>query len=53
MTLFFKNEGPMLRYVLGVFCIDDLNPSATIRWRMSRWELFKVGLRCIWAALLG
>jgi hypothetical protein len=51
MKLFFDPTGPLLRYKHGTLYIDDLNPEITIQWRMSRFEMFKVGLRCMVAAL--
>ena len=51
MTLFFNAAGPMLRYAEGMFRIDDLNPQLKVSWRMSRWEIFCIGLRCITASV--
>ena len=31
--------------------IDDLNPDVKTRWRMSRMEMLRLGLRCIWSAV--
>ena len=51
MTLFFAPEGPMLRYADGLFEISDLNPERNFSWRLSRFELARIGWRCFVAAL--
>lgn len=51
MTLFFDHSGPMILYAGGVLRIEDLNPEKRIRWRMSRWEMLWLGLRCVAAAV--
>lgn len=51
MTLFIDHCGPLVRYDSAVLKVSDLNPEAEICWRMPRLELFKMGIRCIWAAL--
>jgi hypothetical protein len=45
MTLFFHNSGPMLRYEQSMLKIHDLNPEINTQWRMSRWEMIKLGFR--------
>lgn len=47
-TLYWHPTGPLLSYAERTFLIEDLNPTARIAWRMSRWELFKLGCRCVW-----
>lgn len=51
-TLFFKHTGPMLRYGGGVLYIDDLNPEIATKWRMSRMEMLRVGLKFMAAAII-
>lgn len=50
-TLFFDQAGPMLRYGDGALHIADLNPQIETRWAMSRWEMFKLGLRFLTCAI--
>lgn len=51
MTLFWDGAGPLLKYTNGVLHIEDLNPEAKLRWRMSRLEMFRLGWHCITASL--
>lgn len=51
MTLFFDQAGPLIRYRNGILHIEDLNPEMKTRWRMSRWEMFSLGLRFILASV--
>jgi hypothetical protein len=51
MTLFWDQTGPLMRYADGILHIEDLNPEFKTKWRMSRWEMFRLGWRCIRAAL--
>jgi hypothetical protein len=51
MTLFFDNTGPLIKYVDGVMFIEDLNPEVKTKWRMSRVEMLRFGLRCLVASL--
>lgn len=51
MTLFWHPTGPKLRYACGQFEISDLNPEFSAVWAMSRGEMFRLGLRCIIAAM--
>jgi hypothetical protein len=53
MTLFWDAAGPLLKYEQGVLHISDLNPEVKTRWMVSRWEMFRLGLRCIAAATQG
>ena len=50
MTLFFHNSGPLLRYKSGTLEISDLNPELHTRWAVSRWDMLRLGLRCIVAS---
>lgn len=51
MTLFWMPEGPMMKYEHATLKIFDLNPKAEIRWRFTRWEIFRLGLKCLWASV--
>jgi hypothetical protein len=51
MTLFWDKTGPLVYYTGGTFGVEDLNPEAKMRWKMSRWEIFKMGFRCLRAAM--
>ena len=63
MTLFWLPEGPRIRYKreydysfknehMDFFLVvDDLNPEKEIKFKMSHWELFCLGLNCIWASV--
>lgn len=50
-TIFINNTGPLIQYNDGVLRIDDLNPSYTMIWKVSRWELFKIGCKSVWASI--
>lgn len=50
-TLFFDRAGPLLKWGSGMFRIQDLNPEMDVNWSMTRWELFRLGLRCLWASV--
>ena len=53
-TLFWHPTGPKLSYnPAGILLIEDLNPQVAISWRVRRWPLFKIGLRCMWVAIVG
>jgi hypothetical protein len=52
MTLFWDPTGPLVYYTGGTFGVEDLNPSGRMRWRMSRWEMLCMGLRCVWASVV-
>lgn len=51
MTLLSYPEGPLIYYTGGTFGVEDLNPEAKLRWRVSRLEMFRLGWRCITASL--
>jgi hypothetical protein len=51
-NLYWDPTGPLINYVGGTLHVCDLNPEQEIRWRMSRMEMFKLGLRCIKAAFI-
>jgi hypothetical protein len=50
-TIFCDPTGPMIKYGSDTMKIADLNPEVETKWRMSRWEMVKLGWRCIVAAL--
>ncbi|MGY3130085.1 hypothetical protein ACVWZM_000767 [Bradyrhizobium sp. USDA 4501] len=52
MRLFFDHAGPMLSYRDGVLHVADLNPELKTQWSMTRWEMFKLGVRCLLASLI-
>jgi hypothetical protein len=41
-----------VQYKRGVLLIDDLNPEHQIHWQMSRWEMLKLGWRCMLTAIV-
>lgn len=51
MMLFWCSEGPCVTYERRfdgeVLVVEDLNPENEIRFRMTPWELFKMGINCI------
>lgn len=51
MTLFWHETGPLIRYRDGLLHVEDLNPEVKTQWRMSRWEMLRLGWRCIRAAI--
>ena len=51
MTLFWHQTGPKISYHDYLLHVSDLNPHVETKWYMSRWEIFAMGWRCIWAAL--
>ena len=51
MVLFMDHSGPLLAYRHGFLDVQDLNPELETRWRMSRWEMFKLGWRCLIASI--
>jgi len=53
MTLFWNPTGPLVTYQNGILYVADLNPETTTKWAMSRWEMFKLGLACLGAAVRG
>jgi hypothetical protein len=49
--LFWNQAGPQIDYTEdGVLHMATLNPECEIEWRMSRLEMFHLGLHCIMAA---
>jgi hypothetical protein len=53
MTIFWDPAGPLVKYDHGILAIEDLNPEAKLRWRMSRMEMLRLGWRCVIAAVRG
>lgn len=51
-TIFFDNTGPLIKYGNGILGMSDLNPDTTICWRVSRWEMVKLGFKAIAVALI-
>lgn len=51
MTLFWDQTGPLIKYSSGALVIEDLNPENSICFRMSRWELIRLGLWCLLGAI--
>lgn len=49
-TIYFDQTGPLVRYDGEMLHIQDLNPEIETRWRMSRWDMVRFGLRAIRAA---
>ena len=52
MKLFLDHTGPMITYSDGMLHVADLNPQIETKWRMSRWEMVKLGFACLNAALM-
>lgn len=52
MTLFWHPTGPKVSYRDGMLHVSDLNPQVDTQWRMSRWEMVKLGFACMNAALM-
>lgn len=52
MILYLHNTGPLVSYDARsrVFHVQDLNPSFATHWLMSRFEMLRLGWRCILAA---
>jgi len=53
MTLFWHSTGPRIAYDGGVLRVESLNPQQVVRFRMSRVEMLRLGLRCFIATLKG
>jgi hypothetical protein len=51
MTIYSDPTGPLLEYKEGFLKIEDLNPELKTRWRLSRFEMFKIGFRFIRGAM--
>jgi len=49
MTLFWHPSGPLMKFSNGILMIEDLNPQVSTKWRMTRFERLKTGLRFIMA----
>lgn len=50
MMIFWLPTGLKIDYDGEIFEVEDLNPQVKIRNRLSRFEMFKIGIRCIKAA---
>jgi hypothetical protein len=51
MTLYWHPTGPRLSFKDRTFTIEDLNPEVRIDWAIGRWQLCKIGINCIIAAM--
>jgi hypothetical protein len=40
-------------YTDGTLGIEDLNPEMKTRWKMTRWEMLMLGVKCVWASIRG
>jgi len=49
--IFWNETGPSIQFDGEFLHVEDLNPHIQTKWRMSRWELFSLGMRAIAAAL--
>jgi len=50
-TLYWDHAGPLMAYGRGMLLVANLNPQVETKWRMSRWEMFRTGLRFLRAAI--
>ena len=50
-TLWWDPTGPRFGWDHSTLYISDLNPEINIMWSMTRWELAKIGLLMLRAAL--
>ncbi len=51
MKVLYWNEcGPWVAYD-GMLHVQDLNPEVKTKWKMSRWDMIKLGFKCIRAAI--
>lgn len=53
MTIFWHPAGPLLHYNGYRLLIADLNPQLETKWTLTRWEMFRIGWRCMIAAMFG
>jgi hypothetical protein len=51
MKLYFCESGPLITFADGVLRVEDLNPQVETKWRMTRWEMIKTGMRFLRAGL--
>lgn len=50
--LIWKETGPAIEYDGSLLYIEDLNPHVKTKWRMSRLEMIKFGLKTIFWGLV-
>ena len=50
-TVLRTEWGPMIEYDGNTVYVEDINPHHVMRWRLSRWEVAKLGLRLLRAAV--
>jgi hypothetical protein len=53
MALYWHPTGPHMEWTEGMLRISDLNPETKIAWTMTRGQMFVLGLRCVFASLVG
>lgn len=53
MNIYWHETGPLLDYNGTRLLIGNLNPEQEVKWRLTRWEAFCIGLRFIRAAMAG
>lgn len=51
MTIYWHNTGPLVRFENGLLTVENLNPQTKTRWRMSRIEMIRFGIKAVIAAL--
>jgi hypothetical protein len=51
MKLYWHWVGPLMQYDGEYLYIEDLNPQTKTAWAVSRWRLFKLGIRAIAASV--
>jgi hypothetical protein len=49
-VIFWRPEGPLIRYVDGALCLEDLNPETKMKWLITAEELREIGGEFIKAA---
>lgn len=45
MIIYIHGTGPLIQYDEGQLIVSDLNPETMTRWRISRLDRLKAGLR--------
>lgn len=51
-TILFTTWGPLVRYDGAILHVEDINPQIKTKWQLSRWEMFRLGARAIFASVL-
>lgn len=52
-VLYWHPTGPHMEWTGGMLVTQDLNPEAKTSWTMTRGQMFVLGLRCLFASLVG